>query len=165
MRRFGALVIAAVVGVALISSGPALAFRAGQGRGGGWHGAGWHGAGWHGGGWGGSGWGGGGWGYGLAGLGLGAGLAGLAGGSDYGYPYDYAYGYPGYGYSGYGYGYAPGTAAVTAPLVTGRSVAVDAYGNYCTTPVKTCLLYHSAYLGDGCSCRVPGGHARGSVLQ
>ena len=60
---------------------------------------------------------------------------------------------------------------MTAPLVTGRSVAVSAVagpgvagsGNYCATPVKTCLLYESGWLGTGCSCRVYGGYARGFV--
>jgi transposase len=52
-------------------------------------------------------------------------------------------------------------AAATATLVTGRSVAVG--GKHCATPVKTCLLYHSWWVGNGCSCRVYGGRARGSV--
>ena len=52
-------------------------------------------------------------------------------------------------------------AAATAPLMTGRSVATA--GNYCTTPAKTCLLYHSSWVGNGCSCRMPGGRERGSV--
>ena len=76
---------------------------------------------------------------------------------------------------GYPYAIAPAPLAVaadvTAPLVTGRSVAVSAVagpgvagsGSYCATPVKTCLLYESGWLGTGCSCRVPGGHARGFV--
>ncbi len=89
--------------------------------------------------------------------------------------------YPGYPYAyepvGVGLGplgaiaTAPLTAAAdaTAPLMTGRSVAVGAVavgagsGNYCATPVRTCLLYESGWLGTGCSCRVPGGHARGFV--
>ena len=64
---------------------------------------------------------------------------------------------------GYPYAIAP------APLVTGRSVAVGAVavgagsGNYCATPVRTCLLYESGWLGTGCSCRVYGGYARGFV--
>jgi hypothetical protein len=93
--------------------------------------------------------------------------------------------YPGYAYedvSPYGYGIGSGLAALataplalaadaTAPLVTGRSVATSAMagpgvagaGNYCGTPVKTCLLYEPGWLGTGCSCRIPGGHARGFV--
>jgi hypothetical protein len=90
--------------------------------------------------------------------------------------------YPGYGYE-YPYGYGLGAlgaiatapltlaADVTAPLVTGRSVAVSAAagpgvagsGNYCATPVRTCLLYEPGWLGTGCSCRVYGGRARGFV--
>ena len=86
------------------------------------------------------------------------------------YPYDYSSGY-GYPYD-YSSGYGPGLAAVataplalaaaaTAPLLTGRSVAVG--GNYCATPVKTCLLSHTSWVGNGCSCTVYGGHARGTV--
>jgi hypothetical protein len=52
-------------------------------------------------------------------------------------------------------------ADATAPLVTGRSVAVS--GNYCATPEKTCLLYEPGWVGTGCSCKVYGGYARGSV--
>ena len=61
-------------------------------------------------------------------------------------------------------------ADVTAPLMTGRSVAVSPEpgavagpGNYCATPVKTCLLNEPGWLGTGCSCRISGGHARGFV--
>jgi len=111
------------------------------------------------------------------------------------YPgYTYEYGYP------YGYGLGPtgdigpigdiATAPLalagdaTAPLMTGRSVAVEKVplmtgrsaadetvavtsvagaGNYCATSVKTCLLNEPGWLGTGCSCRVPGGRARGFV--
>ena len=93
--------------------------------------------------------------------------------------------YPGYAYgdvSPYGYGIGSGLAAIataplalaaaaTEPLMTGRSVAISAVagsgvagsGNYCGTPVKTCLLYEPGWLGTGCSCKVYGGHARGFV--
>jgi len=74
-----------------------------------------------------------------------------------------------------GYPYASPSLAETAPLMTGRSVAVsgpESYpvpggvagpGHYCATPVKTCLLYEPGWLGTGCSCKVPGGRARGFV--
>ncbi len=159
MKRLGVLMAAAALGAALLASGPAEA----RWGGGGWHGGGWHGGGW-GGGWGhrgfgwNRGWGYGGWG--LAGLGLGLGLAGLDYSSDYPY-YGYGYSYPGYA-SGYGY---PGYGYAAAPLVTGRSVAIGGMGGYCSTPVKTCELYQASYIGNGCSCRVPGGHARGSVTH
>ncbi len=69
--------------------------------------------------------------------------------------------YYGYGY-GYPYGYGAGLAALaTAPLMTGRSAAVS--GNYCATPVKTCLLYEPGWAGTGCSCKVYDGYARGIV--
>ncbi|MGO9236272.1 MAG: hypothetical protein ACLP4V_20190 [Methylocella sp.] len=95
--------------------------------------------------------------------------------------YGYGYGYPnynGYGYgAGYnGYGYGAGLAGLaTAPLMTGRSVAVSSVaaapvsgavagpGDYCATPERTCRLIESGWLGTGCSCRVPGGRARGFV--
>jgi hypothetical protein len=91
------------------------------------------------------------------------------------YGYGYGYGSPynnsyGYGYNGYGLGTgvaALATAplalagAAAAPLMTGRSVAES--GNYCATPVKTCLLYHSSWVGNGCSCKVYDGYARGTV--
>ncbi len=75
------------------------------------------------------------------------------------YHYGYGYGYP--------YGYGAGLAALgTAPLMTGRSVAISpaaGSGNYCATPVKTCLLYEPGWLGTGCSCKVYDGYARGTV--
>jgi hypothetical protein len=88
------------------------------------------------------------------------------------YPgYAYEYGYP------YGYGIGSGLATLataplalaadaTAPLMTGRSVAVSGVagsGNYCATSARTCLLNEPGWLGTGCSCRVYGGRARGFV--
>jgi hypothetical protein len=155
MKRFGILMATAALGAALVASGPAAAFRGAGWHCGGWHGGGWRGAGWQGGWNRGDGWNNG-WGWG----GLCLGLAGLEYGYGYPYDYDYAYGY-GYPYD-YSSGYGPGLAAVaTAPLLTGRSVAVG--GNYCATPVKTCLLSHTSWVGNGCSCTVYGGHARGTV--
>lgn len=174
MKRLGVLMATAALSAALVASGPAEArFGGGGFRGGGFHGGfgGWHG------GWAHGGWGRGGWGWGLAGLGLGTGLGlGLAG-LDYGggypyYGYGYGYGYPGYGYgydNGYGSGYgypatgASGYYSSAAPLVTGRSVATGQMGRMCSTPVKACELYQASWVGNGCSCRVSGGRARGSV--
>ena len=97
---------------------------------------------------------------------------------DYGYPNNYAYGYGSpnnyaYGYgspNNYAYGYgspynyaSPFGSAATAPLVTGRSVATGQMGMTCSTPIKACELYHASWVGNGCSCRVPGGRARGAV--
>jgi hypothetical protein len=83
--------------------------------------------------------------------------------------YGYAYNYP------YGSGlaatatapFALAAAATTAPLMTGRSVAIGngQMGNYCTTPVKTCLLRNESWVGNGCSCRIPPERARGTVTQ
>lgn len=99
------------------------------------------------------------------------------------YDYSYNYGYP-YGYTGYSADYgnpfgflgaltapitaiaaAPVTAvsAASAPMVTGRSVATGQMGNTCSTPARTCELYRASWVGNGCSCRVPGGRSRGSV--
>lgn len=58
---------------------------------------------------------------------------------------------------------APG-AVPPPPLFTGRSVAMGQPGNFCTTPVRTCQLYHTSWVGNGCSCHVPGGRAQGSVV-
>jgi hypothetical protein len=184
MKRLGILVSAAALVGALAISGPASAFGRGGGfYGGGFHGGGFHGGGFHGGGWRGAGFNGGGWrgggwnggyGYGGAGWGVGAGLLGLglgyglANGGTYGYPYGYGDPYAGY-YGNPGYAYAPGyyttqpQIATTAPLVTGRSVAAGQIGDSCTTPVRTCQLIQASYVGVGCSCRVTGGRARGSV--
>jgi hypothetical protein len=81
---------------------------------------------------------------------------------DYGYPYDYGYGY-GTGLAALATAPLAAGAAVTEPLMTGRSVA--AAGNYCSTPEKTCLLKEPGWVGTGCSCKVPGGRARGTVVE
>ena len=91
-----------------------------------------------------------------------------------GYPYTNAYGYQynnAYGYSSdYNNPFwivtapiAAVTAPLTAPLMTGRSVATGQMGRMCSTPAKSCELYHASWVGNGCSCRVSGGMARGSV--
>lgn len=158
---------------------------------GGWRGAGWNrpawgwqSAGWNRPGWGwnrGWGWGGGWW-PATAGLGLGWAATspywgsswGWGGGwpyySDYG-PSSYAYGYRSYPtyfrayqtrpYYGYGQTYA---YTRTTPLVTGRSVAAGNIGMHCATAPRTCLLKNASYVGVGCSCKVTGGRARGSVI-
>ncbi|ACB94439.1 hypothetical protein Bind_0789 [Beijerinckia indica subsp. indica ATCC 9039] len=66
--------------------------------------------------------------------------------------------------------YPPGTPLVTAPestpgspLMTGRSAAIGVVGNHCTTPTKTCLLYHSSVQNGGCSCKTPSGRSYGTV--
>ncbi len=60
---------------------------------------------------------------------------------------------------------APFTAigGAMAPLATGRSVAISQPGDWCTTPVRTCQLREASFVGNGCSCQVPGGRARGTV--
>jgi hypothetical protein len=93
-----------------------------------------------------------------------------------GYP---GYGYPAYGYPGYG-GYDDGDwalplgAGIVAPFAAaGAEAGTDAYypeadaaiGGYCMTPYRTCQLNSPAAIGTGCSCRVPGGRARGSVTN
>jgi hypothetical protein len=55
------------------------------------------------------------------------------------------------------------TASAMGPLMTGRSVATGQMGRMCLTPAKSCELYQASWVGNGCSCRVPGGLARGSV--
>jgi hypothetical protein len=73
-------------------------------------------------------------------------------GSGYGYGAGYGYGYPGY----YHWGYAGAMPAV-------GMTSEPASGDYCATPEKTCLLYEPGVLATGCSCKVPGGRARGTV--
>ncbi len=55
--------------------------------------------------------------------------------------------------------------AAMAPLYMGRSVATGPaeIGNSCSTPAKTCELRRASWIGNGCSCHVPGGRARGTV--
>lgn len=98
------------------------------------------------------------------------GLGLLGAGAYYGFPYGYGADPYSYSYGGYPYNNAPAidysaAPAYTSPgLMTGRSVATTGQmGDYCTTPVKTCELYHTSMVGGGCSCKVEGGRSRGSV--
>ncbi|SKC08627.1 hypothetical protein [Bosea thiooxidans] len=50
------------------------------------------------------------------------------------------------------------------PVYPAYEVAPAGDGGQCATPVKVCTLYEPAPLGVGCSCRVPGGRARGTVV-
>lgn len=50
------------------------------------------------------------------------------------------------------------------PVYPAYDVVPAASGGQCSTPVKICTLYAPAPLGTGCSCRVPGGRARGAVV-
>jgi hypothetical protein len=184
MRQFQVLIVALVLGAAMLLGAPsdAWAWRSG------WYGGGWHvgvGPGWNRGfgpvwGWR-SGWGPGwgwnrGWGPGYAGLGL-----GWAATSPYwGTGWNWGFGRPYYGgYYGPSYTYRystyptyygayrtrPNYAYTRAvPVVMGRSVATGSIGMHCATPVKACLLKHASYVGVGCSCKVIGGRARGSVV-
>lgn len=77
----------------------------------------------------------GGWGWGAAGLATGAIIGAAAT-----YPY-------------YNYPYSPYQTPVSSTV-----------GGYCATPARTCALTSAAPVGTGCSCRVPGGRARGSVV-
>jgi hypothetical protein len=176
-----ALLVAASVAPLLFAAATdaSAQYRYGGGfRGGGWHGGGWHG-------------GGGGW-YGR-GIGVRAGYPGYRAGwgwrgggwhgagfyrRPYGwggyYPYR-RWGWGGYPYWGVGAGLA--TAAVIGAAASYPAYAYPAYpayqvyevdasaiGGQCSTPVRICTLYDPAPLGTGCSCRIPGGHARGVVV-
>ena len=75
-------------------------------------------------------------------------------GMDYGYPYDYGYGWgsgysqPNYAYSGYSY--------------PAQRVA----GNYCTTPVRNCVVPTAEGIGAGCACHSSSGHlVEGHIAQ
>lgn len=102
------------------------------------------------------------------------------------YPYYGRYGhYPYYGrypyyrrnygnyYGGLGVGLVTGSllgAAATYPYYNYPYQTPYPYqtsaaiGGYCATPVVTCALTSPAALGTGCSCRAPGGRARGNVV-
>jgi len=62
----------------------------------------------------------------------------------------------------YPYAYEPIYPAY--PVYPAYEAVPAAEGGMCSTPVKTCTLYEPAPLGIGCSCRVPGGRARGTVV-
>jgi hypothetical protein len=89
------------------------------------------------------------------------------------YPY-YGGGYPYYGgyYGGWGWGLATGAvigAAATYPYYnypysTYQTPVSSTVGGYCATSVRTCALTSAAPVGIGCSCRVSGGRARGTVV-
>jgi hypothetical protein len=88
--------------------------------------------------------------------------------------YPYRYGYP------YGYGWGWGAAGLATGLAIGAAAApvyaepvyesplyetsTGALGGYCATPARTCALINPAEIGIGCSCRIPGGRARGTVI-
>jgi hypothetical protein len=68
----------------------------------------------------------------------------------------------GWGAAGLATGVALGAAAATpAPVF---AAPVGGIGNFCATPARTCQLVSPAQIGIGCSCRVPGGRARGTVI-
>lgn len=96
------------------------------------------------------------YGYGRRGYSPYYGLAtGLALGAAAAYPY-----YGGYGYGGYPYAYQYPYSYPAYETYPVRS----ALGGYCSTPIKTCQLINAAGIGGGCSCRVAGGRARGTVV-
>ena len=71
-------------------------------------------------------------------------------GLGFGYPYWGGYGY-GYGWHDDYYDYTP-------------TYGYSSLGGFCATRVRTCQLYEAAPVGAPCSCRIPGGRARGSVV-
>ncbi|MBA4222356.1 MAG: hypothetical protein C0458_16625 [Methylobacterium sp.] len=89
---------------------------------------------------------GGGWGWGAGALAAGAILGSAA-------AYPYYYGAPYYDEPAYYYR----RPYYAAPVSSG-------VGDYCQTPVRTCQLINPSNLGGGCSCRVAGGRARGTVI-
>jgi hypothetical protein len=76
-----------------------------------------------------------------------------------GWPYNTWYGPA----STYTYRVGPARAAAL-PVVTAQGAAAEGLGTHCTTPVKTCVLRQPFALGAGCSCKVAGGPAYGSVV-
>lgn len=91
----------------------------------------------------------------------------------------YRWRYPYYGgYYGWSYPYYNDWGWGAAGLVVGATIGAvaastypvyatpvpSAVGSHCVTPVRTCALITPAPVGIGCSCRVPGGRARGTVV-
>jgi len=80
-----------------------------------------------------------------------------------GWPYNTWYGPA----STYTYRVGPATpryAPIPAPIVVSElGIADGSIGMHCSTPVKICVLRQASPLGAGCSCKVTGGPARGSV--
>ncbi|MEZ0170962.1 hypothetical protein [Microvirga sp. TS319] len=92
------------------------------------------------------------------------------------YPYygRYAGRYPYYGnyygnyYGGLGVGLVTGSllgAAATYPYYNYPYQSSAGVGGYCATQVRTCALISPSTVGNGCSCRTPGGRARGTVVS
>lgn len=93
------------------------------------------------------------------------------------YPY-YGGRYPYYGRSPYYGGWGVGAGLVTGsvigaaatypyynyPYSTYQTPVSSAAGGYCATSVRTCALTSPAPVGTGCSCRISGGRARGTVV-
>jgi hypothetical protein len=171
MRRFGVLLASAVLGAVFVAGGPGLAFGRGGGGGGG-HFGGF--GGFRGGGFGGFHGGGFGRGFhgGFARGGFGRGFhggfarggfgryGGYGGWGDWGLGGGWGDSYSDNGYSGYNYPgsyYSSSTFYGAAPLASGRSVAYSQPGNYCIISVKACQLHDPPFVGNDCSCKVPGG--------
>lgn len=116
-------------------------------------------------------WGGGrrGWGWGAAaGLIAGTALGAAAAYPSYNYSYpSYGYRYPSYDYSYNDYSYDdysyPSSYYSYSYPVYAAPVANE-IGGYCATPVRTCALMVPSIVGNGCSCSIPGGRARGTVI-
>jgi len=86
-------------------------------------------------------------------------------GTGYGYGNSYGYGNR-YDYGDNGWWGPMAAAAILAPIaaaVVQSDYSYASLGGYCGTPARTCQLYSSAPVGTGCSCKVPGGRARGAV--
>lgn len=69
----------------------------------------------------------------------------------------------GWGLAGLATGVAIGAAAAQPAPVFATPIQ-SSIGGSCATPVRTCALINPAPIGTGCSCRVQGGRARGSVV-
>jgi hypothetical protein len=68
----------------------------------------------------------------------------------------------GWGLTGLATGVAIGAAIQPTPIFA--TPIRSSIGGYCVTPVRTCALINPAPIGTGCSCRTPGGRARGGVV-
>jgi hypothetical protein len=61
------------------------------------------------------------------------------------------------------YLYSSTTTPNRSLVVTARSAAIGGFGRFCSTPIKSCLLYEPSMMGIRCSCKMQGGHSYGNV--
>jgi hypothetical protein len=66
------------------------------------------------------------------------------------------WGYGGDAYGGYNYPGSDYSGSAAAPLVIGVNAATGQPGNSCIISVKACQSHNPPFVGDDCTCSVPG---------